>query len=1661
LLSTARRPRFRRLLSLLGTLLILGGLLPVAAASPVLAISPNVVISEVYGGGGNTGSVYDHDYIELYNRGSSPVALGGNSVQYTGATSTSNFGSSSNLRTELPAFTLNPGQHFLIQEGTNNGDGVPLPTPDYIDTDGAIAMALAAGKVVYVTGTAPLGCNGSTDPCDADQLARIVDLVGYGTTATFYEGAGPTGNTSNTTAAIRGAGGATDTDNNNLDFAIAAPDPDNSVELPPSVSATSPVDGATNVSISADVTIEFSEPVNVTNPWFTIVCGTSGGHTAAVTGGPTTFTLNPDVDFANSESCTVTVDDQAVSDQDSDDPPDTMLADYVFSFATVPPPTADDAPAVSSTTPANGATGVAISANVSITFSEPVNVVSSWFTIACASSGLHAAVASGGPTTFSLDPAANFVFGELCTTTVTHTGVTDQDANDPPDEMAADYVFSFTIANLAVVTLPYAQAWTNTAAITGNDDWSGVPGVAGFLGQDITTATGADPQTLLTTSALGGDVDVIANQTNTAITNGGVAEFEIANPVVALQGSGTADAPYLLFNFSTSGISDITVAYNLRDIDGSADNAVQPVALQYRVGSTGNFTNIPIAFVADATTGPSLATQVTAVSATLPAAANNQPIVQVRIITSNAVGNDEWVGIDDISIATVVGDVAPSVTSTTPPNGASNVALDASPSITFSEPVSVTGAWFDLTCATSGTHTAVVGGGPTTFTIDPDINFAVDELCTLTINKANVTDVDTNDPPDEMAANVVVTFRTVGPTVFIHDVQAATHISPFSGQSVVVAGVVTAKRLNGFYIQDPSPDANDATSEAILVFTSVPPASVNVGDSVSVAGVVTEFRAGGAASTNLTTTEITAPSISVISTGNALPAAIVLGTGGRIPPNTVIEDDATGDVETSGVFDPASDGIDFFETLEAMRVQINNPVVVGPRNSFGEIFVLGDDGANASVRTVRGGIVIQATDFNPERIQFDDAVLLAFTPSASTPNASVGDHFTTAAVGVVDYDFGNFEVELTSALTTVPGGLARESTDPAAPSELSVATFNVENLDANEPQSKFNDLAAMIVNNLKAPDVIALEEIQDNNGATNDAVTDADLTLNKLRDAIATAGGPTYDWRQINPVDDQDGGEPGGNIRVGFMFRTDRGLAFVDRPGGTPTAPTTIVGSPGAPELSYSPGRVDPTNTAWNASRKPLAGEFTFGGQKFFLIANHFNSKGGDQPLFGHFQPPARSSEVQRHQQAQIVNNFVDSILALDAKAKIIVLGDINDFEFSTTMSILKGNVLHDLMDSLPQAERYSYVFEGNSQVLDHIVVSDDLFSNTPFEFDPVHANAEFFDQISDHDPSVSRFVVATPGTVTINKTGINGAPLSGAGFTLYVDAAPTGGTRGAEDTTAAGGCTTSANGTCSITSVPLGTYWLVETTTPNGYATVDPTQIVVGAGPSPGVGDTDIVNLNDQAVPGTVTVNKTGRGGTALSDAEFTLFVDAAPTGGSRGAEDNTAAGDCMTNGAGTCSITDVPLGQYWLVETETPAGYATVNPTAVTVGLGPSAGVGDTDTFNLTDQPVPGTVTINKTGQGGTALSGLHRRGPDRRRARRGGRHRGRRLHDERFRNLLDHERCARPILAGRDDHAQRLRHRQPDPGHGRPRAVRRGGGHGHDQRSRPAGPGHSRRQ
>lgn len=205
---------------------------------------------------------------------------------------------------------------------------------------------------------------------------------------------------------------------------------------------------------------------------------------------------------------------------------------------------------------------------------------------------------------------------------------------------------------LLTATLPFAQGWSETALISRDDDWSGVAGVVGHRGDGLTSVPGADPR-LVVADGAGTPVDVNANETDPRAVGlaAGVTEFELPDPVIALQGSATAGAPHLVVSLDTRGRSGVTVRYRLRDIDASSNaNAVQAVALQYRVGAGGDFAAVPGGFVADATTGPGTATLETPVSAVLPAAADDQPLVQVRILTTDAVGQDEWVGVDDIEV---------------------------------------------------------------------------------------------------------------------------------------------------------------------------------------------------------------------------------------------------------------------------------------------------------------------------------------------------------------------------------------------------------------------------------------------------------------------------------------------------------------------------------------------------------------------------------------------------------------------------------------------------------------------------------------------------------------------------------------------------------------------------------------------------------------------------------------------------------------------------------------------------------------------------------------------------------------------------------------------------------------------------------------------------
>jgi endonuclease/exonuclease/phosphatase family metal-dependent hydrolase len=560
-------------------------------------------------------------------------------------------------------------------------------------------------------------------------------------------------------------------------------------------------------------------------------------------------------------------------------------------------------------------------------------------------------------------------------------------------------------------------------------------------------------------------------------------------------------------------------------------------------------------------------------------------------------------------------------------------------------------------------------------------------------------------------------------------IQGWGHLSPFSGDSVITTGVVTVVSRNGFFVEDPVGDDDPATSDGLFAFTGSAPA-VDVGDWVRLEGVVTEYRPANDRD-NLTITEITRPHIDTISKGHSIPAPTLLGCNGRMAPSETLDDDGFRD------FDPGSDGIDFYESLESMRVRIPDAVAVSTANRFGEVWALADGGACATGTNTRGGITISQGDMNPERVQIDDTLLPV--PLSVTVGDRIGD-----VTGVVSYRYGSFEILPEWVPVPAHSGNPPEVVPPARDDgRLNVASFNVRNLGLDQPL-RIADLAEVVATNLGAPDIIALQEIQDDSGSIDDGIVHAHLTYAAMIGAIRSAGGPGYDFREVTPEDGQDGGEPGGNIRVGFLFRPDR-VSFVDRGIATASSGTSLVETNEGPRLSLSPGRIDPLHEAWRSSRKPLAAEFDFAGRTLFVIACHFSSRTGSTPLFGATQPPRIAGEAQRAAQARVVQAFVEQILAADPWAPVIVLGDFNDFQFSETMATLARSVTN-LTDVLAPSERYTYNFEGNSQALDHVLVSPALADGA--RYDVVHASAEFPDGPSDHDPVLARLVFSPEPSV-------------------------------------------------------------------------------------------------------------------------------------------------------------------------------------------------------------------------------------------------------------------------------------------------------------------------
>ncbi|MBJ6978873.1 MULTISPECIES: Calx-beta domain-containing protein [unclassified Luteimonas] len=979
-------------------------------------------------------------------------------------------------------------------------------------------------------------------------------------------------------------------------------------------------------------------------------------------------------------------------------------------------------------------------------------------------------------------------------------------------------------------TLPFAQDWSDTALITANNDWSGVPGIIGFRGDGLASGTGANPQTILAPDAPG-VVNVIANQANPNTNNtGGVAEFQVANPVVAFQGSGTARAPYIRIHLDTRGASAIQVSYLLRDLDSNADNSVQPVSLQYRVGGSGDFVNVPEAFVADASAGPSL-TKDTPVSVTLPAAVDNQALVELRVMTADAVGSDEWIGIDDIRV------VAGGGGGPVPVIGIGNGSVaegDSGPTemffqVSLSQPAGPGGVSFNYATvddtalagadyvAKSGTANIAEGDMSVTLSVSVIGDTVVEPEETFGLVLSNI-----NGALGGTLAGTGTIINDDFVIVPISAIQGPGATSPLVDQVVVTTGIVTARKSNGFFMQTPDgqDDGDEATSEGLFVFTAgAPGPEATVGHRVRVQGTVLEYIPA-ADPHQLPMTELGFATVAQLSTGHALPAPVVIDAQRASPDG----------------------GLDQLERFEGMRVTVPDAHVVAPTRGFTNESSATSTG-NGQFAVVAAGLArplrepgIQVPDPDPSgttataipRWDFNSEVIAVDSDTIGAPQADVaagciltGDTLT----GPLDYTFRRYTVYPEAELAIACDGLdqPRGAVLPGS-DHASFATYNLQRFfdTVNDPvisepvltadafAARLNKASLGIRAYMHSPDIIGVSEVE-NLGALQA------LAGRINADAVAL-GGPDPGYVAYLA----EGNDVGG-IDVGFLVKAgDIGATLprvdvlsVEQVGKDAT--WTYEGTGESSLLNDRPPLVlDAVVNFADGRALPVT-----------VVAVHqrsLNDVNSEDPAgTGTLGDRVRR---KRQLQAEFLADLLQGLQADDPERNLVVLGDFNAFEFNDGHADVMGTVTGmpsadattavngdgidlvepDLVNAtwlMDPAERYSFVFENNAQSLDHILVNQATLASPLVESWAIsHArlNADFPEtarndagsaaRLSDHDPSVlmlrlpalafadMRAVVTAPQTavpvagrmtwqVTASNAGPDAARFPGIGFAL------------------------------------------------------------------------------------------------------------------------------------------------------------------------------------------------------------------------------------------------------------------------------------------------------
>ena len=627
---------------------------------------------------------------------------------------------------------------------------------------------------------------------------------------------------------------------------------------------------------------------------------------------------------------------------------------------------------------------------------------------------------------------------------------------------------------------------------------------------------------------------------------------------------------------------------------------------------------------------------------------------------------------------------------------------------------------------------AVLGGVGATY-LSAEVNeVSAVEVKTEVVTPATTTDKNEGTPAGATASAAQVTapkeVKNIG------EVQGESHESPLAGKEVIINNVVVTKTdKTGFYVQDKVSDNNPRTSDAVYVASKD---KVTSGDLLKVQGTVKEgymeeysvkpgqtFKKPAG---SLTVTQIINATITKLGKAE-LPKALNISE--KMPKDIVDQ--------TPTKYNPETEALDYWESLEGMRVEVTKPKVTGPQYK-GDIYVLPGDYKGQKLNNI-GGVNLRPGVQNTE-------VLPVTVGNKFVAKAK--DYFNENISGVVTYRNKTYKIDPSTVPTLQDGGLKREvSKIYPAEDKLTIASYNIENFSANNnghdetPEEKVDKIANSFIKEVHSPDIITLIEVQDNNGGVNDGTVDGVKSGEKLAQRIKSLGGPDYKYTEIAPVDGKDGGKPGANIRVAYLYNPKRVTLIGKEKGGSEEAARFVNG-----HLEKNPARIDPTSVHFEKVRKSLAAEFEFKGERIVVIANHLKSKLGDDAIYGSNQPSVENTKAKRIEEAKILNAFIKEGLRQNPNLKFVLTGDFNDFEFSDSVKTIVGNELVNLMAEHEQGDRYSYFYRGSNQSLDNILISKNIKDKVVFS--PVHINASFMEEhgrASDHDPVVVQIDFSKP----------------------------------------------------------------------------------------------------------------------------------------------------------------------------------------------------------------------------------------------------------------------------------------------------------------------------